>query len=60
MIDEIESQAKIAAMDDPTLLEEMRRVRDTVAGLTDRLAMLNREFDRRAAAEWTKEHVGGI
>lgn len=40
------------AMDDPDFLAERRRVREAVEALTERLARLDDEFIRRAAASW--------
>jgi hypothetical protein len=41
-----------AAMDDPTFLTERRRVREAIEGLTERMAKLDSEFDRRARIAW--------
>jgi hypothetical protein len=41
-----------STMDDPGFLAERRRVRETVEALTERLARLDDEFIRRAAAKW--------
>jgi len=41
-----------STMDDPDFLAERRRVRETVEALTERLAKLDDEFIRRAAAKW--------
>lgn len=40
------------AMSDPDFLAERKRVRETVERLTERLARLDDEFIRRAAARW--------
>jgi hypothetical protein len=39
-------------MDDPTFLTERRRVREAIEGLTERMAKLDSEFDRRARIAW--------
>ena len=44
-----------SAMDDPDFLAERRRVRETIEALTERLATLDEEFIRRAAAKWQEE-----
>jgi hypothetical protein len=41
-----------STMDDPDFLAERRRARETVEALTERLARLDDEFIRRAAAKW--------
>ena len=45
----------LSAMDDPDFLAERRRVRETIEALTERLATLDKEFIRRAAAKWQEE-----
>ena len=40
------------AMDDPEFLAERRRVRETLAALTERYQKINEEFDRRAGTGW--------
>ena len=45
----------LSAMDDPDFLAERRRVRETIEALTERLATLDEEFIRRAAAKWQEE-----
>ena len=52
----------LSTLDDPTLLHERRRVREQVeqssendSDLTQLLARFNDEFDRRAAAAWTRK-----
>lgn len=41
-----------SALSDPDFLAERKRVRDTIEALTERLAKLDDEFDRRASASW--------
>ncbi len=41
-------------MTDPELLAERRRVWECLADLTERYAVLTKEFDRRAGAKWTQ------
>ena len=41
-----------AAMDDPTFLAERKRVREAIAELTERMAKLDDEFNRRARSAW--------
>lgn len=43
------------AMNDPDFLAERRRVREAIEALQERYAILNVEFDRRAAAKWKEE-----
>jgi hypothetical protein len=39
-------------MSDPDFLEERRRVREAIDALQERYQLINKEFDRRAAAKW--------
>lgn len=55
-------QLDLTILDDPTLLRERRRVREQVerssendSDLEQLLAKYNEEFDRRAAAAWTRK-----
>jgi hypothetical protein len=41
-----------SALSDPDFLAERKRVRETIEALTERLAKLDDEFDRRASAAW--------
>ena len=41
-------------MNDPDFLAERRRVREAIEALQERYAEINKEFDRRAAAQWKK------
>jgi hypothetical protein len=43
---------EFAAMNDPDLLTERRRVHEELQELTERYRELNQEFDRRARAAW--------
>jgi hypothetical protein len=43
---------EFAAMNDPDLLTERRRVHEELQALTERYRELNQEFDRRARAAW--------
>ena len=40
------------AMDDPTFLAERKRVREAIEELTERMAELDSEFNRRAGIAW--------
>jgi hypothetical protein len=39
-------------MSDPDFLEERKRVREAIDALQERYRLINKEFDRRAAAKW--------
>jgi hypothetical protein len=41
-----------AAMSDPEFLAERKRVRETLAAVTEQYRLINVEFDRRAGAKW--------
>jgi hypothetical protein len=52
----------LSTLDDPTLLSERRRVREQAERSSENdsdlellLAKYNQEFDRRAAAAWTRK-----
>ena len=47
--------ADFSAMSDPDFLAERRQVKETIEALTERLATLEDEFIRRAAAKWQEE-----
>ena len=45
----------LRGLDDPALLAERARVRETLMTLTHWYERLTEEFDRRAAAKWKEE-----
>ena len=49
-----EERQDLAALDDPALLAERRRVREELEALTDRFRRLDDEFIRRARAAWAQ------
>ena len=49
------SDEDLSQLDDPAFLAERRRVREAIEALTERMARLNEEFDRRASAKWQAE-----
>jgi hypothetical protein len=43
---------EFTGMSDPDFLAERKRVRETLAALTERYRVINIEFDRRAGVQW--------
>jgi hypothetical protein len=46
------------ALSDPDFLAERKRVRETLAALTERYRLINIEFDRRAGVKWASASQG--
>jgi hypothetical protein len=47
-----EDHQDLAGLDDPAFLAERRRISEELQALTERLRLLDQEFNRRARAAW--------